>query len=376
MYTPSVTNPLGDLVREYVPDILALLPDAMQAYIPSDEIAVLVNVVLCMVGVAVAGILPCPILIYMERKVCAHVQCRLGPMRLGPHGTIQLVADIAKLLFKEVYAPKGVDKFLYFLAPMLVLMAPFTNLCMIPFSKTLQVADISVAVPFIIAMNGFGILSTLLAGWASNNKYSLISALRSGAQIISYEISFAMVMLLVVMLSGTASLSGITESQSGFIWDWWIIKAPVLGLLAFIMFLVSSTAELNRAPFDVAEAEQELTGGYHTEYSGMGFSMFYLAEYVNLFTTSCIATVCFLGGYNAPAFGLAPLDHVLAMVPGLVWFVLKAFFMVWLYMMFRWTYVRPRVDQLMALEWKFLLPVNLILLILGVVFLYFGWILP
>ncbi len=376
MYVPSVSHPLGDLIREYVPNFVGMFPAAVQTYIPTSELAALVNVVICMVAIAVAGIAPVPVLIYMERKVCAHIQCRLGPMRLGPHGVLQLVADIAKLLFKEVYHPKGVDKFLYFLAPMFVLTAPFLNLCMVPFDKNLQVADLDIAVPFVIAVNGFGILSTLLAGWASNNKYSLISALRSGAQIISYEISFAMVMLLIVMLSGSASFSGITASQSGTILDWWIFKAPVLGLLAFVMFLVSSTAELNRAPFDIAEAEQELTGGFHTEYTGMAFSMFYLAEYINLFTTSCIATICFLGGYHAPAIGIGAIDSLLAYIPGIVWFLVKTFFMVFVYMMLRWTFVRPRVDQLMALEWKFLLPVNLILLVIGAVFLAFGWILP
>ncbi len=376
MYTPSNPNIVGDFVREWVPNLVAYLPATLQGYIPSAEIAALINVVICMVAMGVAGIAPVPVLIYMERKICAHIQCRLGPMRLGPHGVLQLAADIMKLLFKEVYAPKTVQKFLYYLAPILVVTAPFLNLCMIPFGKNLQVADLDVAIPFIIAVNGFGILSTMLAGWASNNKYSLISGMRSGAQLISYEVSFALVLLLIVMLAGSASLGDITASQAGHFWDWWIFKAPVLGFLAFVMFLVSSTAELNRAPFDVAEAEQELTGGHHTEYTGMAFSMFYLAEYINLFTTCCIATVCFLGGYNAPAIGVAAVDGVLNMVPGLVWFLAKAFFMVVVYMMFRWTFVRPRTDLLMMLEWKFLLPVNLLMLVLGFVFVAFGWFLP
>ena len=376
MYTPSNPNIVGDFVREWVPNLVAYLPATVQGYIPSAEIAALINVVICMVAMGVAGIGPVPVLIYMERKICAHIQCRLGPMRLGPHGVLQLAADIMKLLFKEVYAPKSVQVFLYYLAPILVVTAPFLNLCMIPFGKNLQVADLDIAIPFIIAVNGFGILSTMLAGWASNNKYSLISGMRSGAQLISYEVSFALVLLLIVMLAGSASLGGITESQSGYFWDWWIFKAPVLGLLAFVMFLISSTAELNRAPFDVAEAEQELTGGHHTEYTGMAFSMFYLAEYINLFTTCCVATVCFLGGYNAPCIGVAAVDGILNMVPGIVWFLAKAFFMVVVYMMFRWTFVRPRTDLLMALEWKFLLPVNLIMLVLGFVFVAFGLFLP
>ena len=371
----SITNPIGDFVREAIPQWISYLPTSFQSFVPANEIAFFINIILCMVAMAIAGILPVPILIYMERKVCAHIQCRLGPMRLGPHGILQLAADILKLLFKEVYAPKGAAKFLYYLAPIFVLTAPFLNLCMIPFGKNLQVSNIEAAIPFIIAMNGFGVLSTLLGGWASNNKYSLISALRSGAQIISYEISFAMILLFIVMLSGSTNLLDITNSQAGTIFNWWIFKAPVIGFIAFILFLISSTAELNRAPFDIAEAEQELTGGFHTEYTGMAFSMFYLAEYINLFTTSCIATVCFLGGFNAPAFGISALDSVLSTVPSIFWFILKTFFMVFVYMMFRWTFVRPRVDQLMALEWKFLLPANLLLLFAGIVFLAFGWIL-
>ena len=245
---------------------------------------------------------------------------------------------------------------------------------MIPFGPNLQVAEVPVAVPLIIAVNGFGILGILLGGWASNNKYSLLGSLRSGAQMISYEISYCLILLFIVMLAGSASLRDITMSQQGTIIDWWIFKAPVIGVIAFIMFLISSTAELNRAPFDIAEAEQELTGGYHTEYNGMGFAMFYLAEYINLVTTSSLATVFFFGGFLPPCIGIAAVDHILNFVPGVIWFFVKVFVMIWVYMMIRWTLVRPRVDQLMSLEWKFLLPMNLILLVLGAVFISFGWI--
>jgi NADH-quinone oxidoreductase subunit H len=361
MMIPSVTHPIGDFVR---------------ANVPVPELAYLINVIFCIIGVCFVAFGAAIVLVYMERKVCAHVQCRLGPMRLGPHGCIQTVADTLKLLFKEVYAPNGADKFLFYLAPMVLLTAPFLCLCMIPFDHNLQVANISVGIPLIIAVNGFGILGILLGGWASNNKYSLLGSLRSGAQMISYEISFALILLFIVMMSGSASLQEITTSQSGYFWDWWIIKAPGLGFLAFVMFLISSTAELNRAPFDIAEAEQELTGGYHTEYNGTAFAMFYLAEYINLVTTSSLATVCFFGGYLPPCIGIAPVDHILGMIPGFVWFFGKVLVMIWIYMMLRWTFVRPRVDQLMGLEWKFLLPVNLLLLALGAVFISLGWIVP
>ena len=356
MMIPSVPHPLGDWVRQMIP-------------IP--ELAFLANALICIIAICAVAIGSAPILIYMERKVCAHIQCRLGPMRLGYRGTLQTIADVMKLLFKEVYAPSGADKFVFYLAPMIVLVAPFLVLAMIPFDHNLQVSNLSVGIPFVIAVNGFGILAILIGGWASNNKYSLLGALRSGAQMISYEISFALVLLFVVMVSGSASLMGITLSQSGTILDWWIFKIPVLGFLAFIMFFISSIAELNRAPFDIAEAEQELTGGYHTEYNGTAFAMFYLAEYINLITISSLASTCFLGGFFPPLIGVEAVDTILLKVPGFLWFAGKVVLMIWAYMMVRWTFVRPRVDQLMALEWKFLLPFNLLLLALGAVYIAF-----
>ena len=358
---PSITHPIGDFIR---------------GLIPIPELAFLVNALICIMAILAVGIGSAPVLIYMERKVCAHVQCRLGPMRLGWHGVMQLPADIIKLLFKEVYAPGGVDKFVYYLAPLLSLTAPFLCLCMIPYDSNLQVANLSIGIPFILAMNGLGVFAILLAGWSSNNKYSLLGALRSGAQMISYEVSLALLLLFVVMMSGSASLQDIVAAQNGHLWDWWIFKAPLLGFLAFVLYMVVSTAELNRAPFDIAEAEQELTGGYHTEYTGMAFSMFYLNEYINMMVTASLGAVCFLGGYHAPLIGIAPVDQVLSMVPGFVWMAAKIFFQIWLYMMFRWTWVRPRIDQLMSLEWKFLLPLNLLLLSAGAICLALGCILP
>ncbi len=365
MFVPSVTNPVGDFVREWVPKLAEYLPAAIQSDTLNSIVAFLINAVICIIAVCLVNIGSAPILIYMERKVCAHVQCRLGPMRLGWHGTIQTIADVLKMLFKEVYAPGGVDKFVYFLAPLVVLIAPFMVAALIPFGENLLVANIDMGIPLIIAINGFGVLGILLGGWSSNNKYSLLGALRSGAQMISYEISFALVLMFVVMISGSTNLMDITQSQSGTVLDWWIFKVPVLGFIAFILFFISSTAEMNRAPFDIAEAEQELTGGYHTEYNGTPFAMFYLAEYIALVTNSSLATTCFLGGFHAPCIGIAAVDGILTMVPGVIWFFAKVFFMIWAYMMVRWTFVRPRVDQLMSFEWKFMLPVNLLLLVAG-----------
>ncbi|MCF0222970.1 MAG: NADH-quinone oxidoreductase subunit H [Fibrobacter sp.] len=365
MYVPSITNPIGDFVREWVPKLAEYLPVSLQSETLNSVCAFLINTVICIVAVCAVNIGSAPILIYMERKVCAHVQCRLGPMRLGFHGTIQTIADVLKMLFKEVYAPAGVDKFLYFLAPLIVLVAPFMVAALIPFDKNLVVANVDLGIPLIIAINGFGVLGILLGGWSSNNKYSLLGAMRSGAQMISYEISFALVLLFVVMVSGSANLMDITQAQSGTVWDWWIFKIPVLGFIAFILFFISSTAEMNRAPFDIAEAEQELTGGYHTEYNGTPFAMFYLAEYIALVTNSSLAATCFLGGFHAPCIGFSGIDNLLIKIPGVIWFFAKVFFMIWCYMMVRWTFVRPRVDQLMSFEWKFLLPLNMLMLVAG-----------
>ena len=358
--TFGIPNLIGDLVREYS---------------PWPWLALGVNVILAVTAVLAVGIGSAPILIYMERKVCAHVQCRLGPMRLGWHGILQTIADVTKLLFKEVYSPKGVDKIVYYLAPMISLTAPFFTLALIPFGEQWQVINLEFAVPAIIAINGLGLFAILLGGWASNNKYSLLSALRSGALMISYEISFAMIMLFVIMISGSASLNEIIATQSGTVLDWWIFKLPVLGFVAFVMFMCVSTAELNRAPFDIAEAEQELTAGFHTEYTGTAFAMFYLTEYINLIAASALGSIFFLGGWQAPLVGIESVDKILLGIPGLVWMFAKIYFLIFLYMMFRWTWLRPRIDQLMSFEWKFLLPLSLILLGLGALFTAMCWVL-
>ncbi|MCI5121785.1 MAG: NADH-quinone oxidoreductase subunit H, partial [Candidatus Electrothrix sp. AUS4] len=224
-----------------------------------------------------------------------------------------------------------------------------------------------------IGVSGLSVLGILLGGWASNNKLSLLGAMRSGAQMISFEISLALIMLLIVMLSGSASLREIVLSQEGLIFDWWIFKFPFLGILSFIMYLIASTAELNRTPFDLAEAESELSAGYHTEYSGMGFAMFFFAEFVNMFVSAGLATTFFLGGFHPPLIGISIIDGLLNLFPGFVWFFGKTFFIVFIYMWFRWTFPRVRIDQLMSLEWKMMLPMNLLLLTLGAVFMMLGW---
>jgi len=314
-------------------------------------------------------------LVWLERKVSARIQARLGPTRVGPAGILQTLADMLKLLFKEIITPDGADRPVYYLAPLLPITATCLILPVIPFSETWQISDPDLGVLYVLGISGLGIFGVLLAGWSSNNKFSLLGALRCGAQMISYEISIAMIMLFIVMLSGATSLHDIVVSQQGTVLDWWIFKIPGLGFLAFCLYIISSTAELNRGPFDIAEAEQELTAGFHTEYAGMGFAMFFLAEYVNLSVAAFLGSIFFLGGYLAPQFGWAPLDHVLLAIPQVIWFNLKSFFIILIYMLIRWTFARPRVDQLLALEWKILLPINICLLIAAGFFVYMGWIL-
>ncbi|MCI5161737.1 MAG: NADH-quinone oxidoreductase subunit NuoH [Candidatus Electrothrix sp. AX5] len=337
------------------------------------ESAFFINPTLGLVSVVILVSVLAAFLILLERKVVAHFQVRLGPMRVGYHGILQPLADGLKLLFKEILKPKGADSFIFYLAPMLPLTATFLIMVIMPFDHHLQLADPAGGVLYVLGVSGLTVLGILLGGWSSNNKLSLLGAMRAGAQMISFEISLALIMLLIVMLSGTASLREIVLSQQGLIFDWWIFKLPFLGILSFIMYLVASTAELNRTPFDLAEAESELTAGYHTEYSGMGFAMFFFAEFVNMFISAGLATTFFLGGFLPPLIGISFVDGLLNAIPGFLWFFGKTFFVVFIYMWFRWTFPRLRVDQLMSLEWKMLLPANLLLLMMGAVFMVLGW---
>ncbi|MCW5202468.1 NADH-quinone oxidoreductase subunit NuoH [Desulfobulbus sp. US4] len=349
-------NGIGNMVRSLFP-----------------ESAFILNPALGLIGVVILVSILAAFLILLERKVVAHFQIRLGPMRVGYHGILQPLADGIKLLFKEFLKPKGADSFIFYLAPMLPLTATFLIMVIMPFDHHLQLADPAGGVLYVLGISGLTVLGLLLGGWSSNNKLSLLGAIRAGAQMISFEISLALIMLLIVMVSGTASLREIVLSQQGLIFDWWIFKLPFLGILSFIMYLVASTAELNRTPFDLAEAESELSAGYHTEYSGMGFAMFFFAEFVNMFISAGLATTFFLGGFLPPLIGISFVDGMLNAIPGFLWFFGKTFFIVFVYMWFRWTFPRVRVDQLMNLEWKMMLPANLLLLMMGAVFMVLGW---
>jgi NADH-quinone oxidoreductase subunit H len=310
-------------------------------------------------------------LVYAERRICAFIQNRLGPNRVGPAGLLQTIADLIKLLMKELIPIKNADKLLFNIAPFIVIIASFMAMASIPFAKGLQALDFNIGIFYMIAVSSLGVVGILLAGWSSNSKYSLIGAMRSGAQVISYELSVGLSLLTIVVFSGTMQLSGIIESQAD---GWWIFKGHIPAAIAFVVFLIASTAETNRGPFDLAEAESELTAGFHTEYSGIKFAFFFLAEYMNMFIVAAIAATVFLGGWMPLHFGEGnTFNLVMDFIPPVVWFVGKTALVVYIMMWFKWTFPRLRIDQLLTLEWKYLLPINLVNLVLVAFITLVGW---
>ena len=313
----------------------------------------------------------CFFLGYMERKVAAFMKIRLGPNRVGPKGSLQIVADTVKLLLKEGLTPNASDKFLFNLAPVIVVIACMLVMAPIAFAKDFQLWDLSIGVLYISSVSSIGVIGILMAGWSSYNKYSLLGAMRSGAQIVSYELSVGLSIISIVVLTGSMRMSDIVLSQEN---GWWIFKGHIPVLISFIIFIIASTAEINRAPFDLAEAEQELTAGFHTEYSGMKFAMFLLAEYINLFVVSAIAATLFLGGWMPFHIGhWEAFNHVMDFLPSSIWFLGKTFAIIFIIMQFRWTFPRLRVDQLLNLEWKYLLPISMVNVLLVTIMAIMGW---
>ncbi|MBE0667089.1 MAG: NADH-quinone oxidoreductase subunit NuoH [Bacteroidales bacterium] len=310
-------------------------------------------------------------LVYAERKVCALMQNRLGPNRVGPGGIFQTIADLIKLLFVELVPIKNADKILFNLAPYIVIVASFMAIGAIPFAKGLQAIDLDIGIFYLMAISSIGVIGVLLAGWASNNKYSLIGAMRSGAQIVSYELSVGLALVTMVVLAGTMQLSEMVEAQR---WGWFIFKGHLPALIAFVIFIIAGTAETNRGPFDLAEAESELTAGFHTEYSGIRFAFFFLAEYMNMFIVASIATTIFLGGWMPfHIYGLDGFNTVMDFIPPFIWFIGKTFGVIFLMMWLKWTFPRLRIDQLLTLEWKYLLPINIVNLLLMAFLVLVGW---
>jgi len=311
------------------------------------------------------------VLVLMERKVAARIQIRLGPNRVGPGGMFQTVADTLKLIMKEGLTPDSADKFLFNLAPFIVMMVAMLLLAPIAFAKNFQIWDINIGVLYISAISSLSVIGILMAGWASNNKYSLLGAMRSGAQIVSYELSAGFAVLTIVVLTGSLQISEIIAAQQN---GWWIFKGHIPAVIAFVIFIIAVTAETNRAPFDLAEAESELTAGFHTEYSGMKFALFFLAEYINIFIVCAIGATLFLGGWMPLHIGSwEAFNNIMDYIPSSVWFMGKTFFLIFVIMWFRWTFPRLRIDQLLNLEWKYLLPISLLNLLLVAVIAILGW---
>ncbi len=310
------------------------------------------------------------ILTLAERKVLGWMQDRMGPMEVGPYGVLQPIADGLKLFFKEDIVPAGANKFLFSLAPILALVPALIGFAVIPFgpNKTIElfgyqfqpfvISDINIGILYILAFTSIGAYGIILGGWASNSKYSLLGGLRSAAQVISYELNVGLAIVGVLLLAGSLSLVKITEAQAGGFWHWYVFAFPFPQIFAFVVYVISSVAETNRLPFDLPEAESELVAGFFTEYSGMRFAFFFLAEYANMILVSCIAAALFLGGWNAPYPGTL-LPENLAWVEGVMWFTVKVYFFLFLFFWLRATLPRLRYDQLMRFGWKVMLPIAL-----------------
>ncbi len=310
-------------------------------------------------------------LVYLERKVCAVMQNRIGPNRVGKWGILQTIADLIKLVTKELIPIKNADNFLFNLAPFIVIIASFMAMAALPFAKGLQAIDFNIGIFYVIAVSSLGVIGILIAGWSSSSKYSLIGAMRSGAQVVSYELSVGLSLLAIVVYTGSLQLSTIVQSQAD---GWWIFKGQIPAIIAFIIYLIASTAEINRGPFDLAEAESELTAGFHTEYSGIKFAFFFLAEYINMFIVAGIAATLFLGGWMPLHIGhWEAFNRIMDYIPSIVWFFGKTFFIIYIIMWFKWTFPRLRIDQLLNLEWKYLLPLSLINIVLISFVVLMGW---
>ena len=292
-------------------------------------------------------------------------------MRVGPWGLLQVFADVLKMLIKEIFFVDKADKFLYIVAPFLVIIGSVGAFAFLPWNKGAVILDFNVGIFLLTAISSIGVVGVFMAGWGSNNKYSVVSAMRAAVQMISYEMSLCLCLITAVILTGSMQVSEIVDYQTGP-WNWLIIKGHIPAIIAFIVFLIAGNAEANRGPFDMAEAESELTAGHHTEYSGMGFGFFYLAEFLNLFIISGIATMVFLGGWAPINIGVEVFDNVMNYIPGIVWFLGKAFFVVWLLMWVKWTFPRLRIDQILKLEWKYLMPLSLLNLVLMTVVVALG----
>jgi NADH-quinone oxidoreductase subunit H len=311
---------------------------------------------------------------FAERKVIGYIQVRIGPNRVGPRGWLQPIADAVKLLTKEVIVPTNANRFLFLSAPVLAIMPALAAWAVIPFDDGMALADVNAGLLYLLALTSLGVYGVIIAGWASNSKYALLGAMRSAAQIVAYEIAMGFALVGVIMAAGSLNVGEIVRAQEGSVFHWFLL--PLLPL--FLVYFISGVAETNRAPFDVAEGESEIVAGFHVEYSGMAFAVFFLAEYANMILISALAALLFLGGWLSPFQGILPESAFALPVigwlldSGIHWFLIKTAFFLFLFLWFRATFPRYRYDQIMRLGWKVLIPVTIVWLFVLGVFIFMG----
>jgi NADH-quinone oxidoreductase subunit H len=336
----------------------------------------LVVPVLYILAIVLPLIIAVAMFVYWERKVIGWMHVRLGPNKIGPFGLLQAFADTVKLLIKEVILPTNANRFLYYLAPLLMMIPALAAWAVVPFSSKMVLSNANAGVLYLLAMTSLGVYGIILAGWASNSRYALLGAMRSAAQVISYELAMGLCLVCVLVLAGSLNLTDIVNAQAGGkgLFDWfWLPLLPV-----FVIYFISGVAETNRAPFDVAEGESEIVAGFHVEYSGSAFALFFLAEYANMILVSFLASILFLGGWLSPLQGWIHADAPgwinWIWTGGFIWLFIKAFVMSFLFLWFRATFPRYRYDQIMRLGWKVLIPIAIAWVMVAGFMKYFGWV--
>ena len=320
------------------------------------DISILLWIIIKILVIVVPLLLGVAYLTYAERKVIGYIQVRIGPNRVGIWGLLQPIADIIKLIHKEIIIPTRSNKYLFVIAPLFSLTPALAGWAVVPFNEGVVLANINAGVLYLFAMSSLGVYGVLIAGWASNSKYAMLGALRSAAQTVSYEIAMGFAFVGVLLAAGSMNITDIVLSQRGGFWHWWFL--PLLPL--FLVFWIAGVAETNRAPFDLAEGESEIVAGFHVEYSAIGFALFFLAEYASMILIATMMTLLFLGGWLSPFEGVPVLGQLFFFVPGIIWFFAKIGFFLFVYLWVRATFPRYRYDQLMRLGWKVLIPVTIV----------------
>lgn len=323
------------------------------------DIQTLVWLIVKIIALVLPLLIAVAYLTYAERKVIGYIQDRIGPNRVGILGLLQPFADLIKLILKEIIIPKQSNRYLFFIAPLLSLVPALAAWAVIPFSDGVVLSNINAGILYVFAMSSLGVYGVLISGWASNSKYAMYGALRSAAQTVSYEIAMGFALVGVLIAAGSMNISSVVNSQAGGIWHWWFV--PLFPL--FMVFWIAGIAETNRAPFDMAEGESEIVAGFHVEYAGVGFSLFFLAEYASMILISMMLALLFMGGWLSPFQGVPYLESIFSFVPGFVWLFAKVSFFLFVYLWIRATFPRYRYDQLMRLGWKVLIPTTIVWLV-------------